>query len=201
MERTPKLINKTYKINVHKTHIPTVSLGSLLLGYVIWENKNYSVNINSIGKLKAIPLDNTDSINKIVLSTRGARIVIVQDDEKIWNITEPIVDRADSSMISKMVETISTLKKFEIKETDTKGKDMGLDDGAIALEIFQNDQYFGKLTFGDDTGLSGTVYANWSSLKETNSFFVGLKHEMTLIFHLINCVILNSLNQRLRISK
>ena len=142
-----------------------------LLGYVIWENKNYSVNINSIGKLKAIPLDNTDSINKIVLSTRGARIVIVQDDEKIWNITEPIVDRADSSMISKMVETISTLKKFEIKETDTKGKDMGLDDGAISLEIFQNDQYFGKLTFGDDTGLSGTVYANWSSLKETNSFF------------------------------
>ena len=74
-------------------------------------------------------------------------------------------------MISKMVETISTLKKFEIKETDTKGKDMGLDDAAIALEIFQNDQYFGKLTFGDDTGLSGTVYANWSSLKETNSFF------------------------------
>ena len=36
---------------------------------------------------------------------------------------------------------------------------MGLDDGAISLEIFQNDQYFGKLTFGDDTGLSGTVYA------------------------------------------
>ena len=142
-----------------------------LLGYVIWENKNYSVNINSIGKLKAIPLDNTDSINKIVLSTRGTRIVIVQDDEKIWNITEPIVDRADSSMISKMVETISTLKKFEIKETDTKGKDMGLDDGAISLEIFQNDQYFGKLTFGDDTGLSGTVYANWTSLNENNSFF------------------------------
>ena len=23
---------------------------------------------------------------------------------------------------------------------------MGLDDGAISLEIFQNDQYFGKLT-------------------------------------------------------
>ena len=86
-----------------------------LLGYVIWENKNYSVNINSIGKLKAIPLDNTDSINKIVLSTRGTRIVIVQDDEKIWNITEPIVDRADSSMISKMVETISTLKNLKSK--------------------------------------------------------------------------------------
>ena len=70
-----------------------------------------------------------------------------------------------------MLETITTLKKFEIKENDTKGKDMGIDDGAVSLEIFQDNKYTGKVTFGDETGLSGTVYANWSSNKVNDSFF------------------------------
>ena len=143
----------------------------VLFGYVIWDNKERQVTVNSIGKLKAIPISNADAVNKLILSTNGTKIVLARNNDKIWEITEPIQDRADSNIVTKMLETITTLKKFEIKEDDTQGKDMGIDDGAISLEIFQNNEYTGKVTFGDETGLSGTVYANWSSDKVNDSFF------------------------------
>ena len=143
----------------------------VLFGYVIWDNKGRQITLNSIGKLKAIPINNIDSVNQLILSTNGTKIVITRNKNKIWKITEPIQDRADSDIVTKMLETITTLKKFEIKENDTKGKDMGIDDGAVSLEIFQDNEYTGKVTFGDETGLSGTVYANWSSNKVNDSFF------------------------------
>ncbi len=143
----------------------------VLFGYVIWNNKGRQITVNSIGKLKAIPIDNIDSVNQLILSTNGTKIVLTRNKDKIWEITEPIQDRADSNIVTKMLETITTLKKFEIQEDDTQGKDMGIDDGAVSLEIFQNNKYTGKVTFGDETGLSGTVYANWSSNKVNDSFF------------------------------
>lgn len=143
----------------------------VLFGYVIWNNKGRQITVNSIGKLKAIPIDNIDSVNQLILSTNGTKIVLTRNKDKIWEITDPIQDRADSNIVTKMLETITTLKKFEIKEDDTQGKDMGIDDGAVSLEIFQNNKYTGKVTFGDETGLSGTVYANWSSNKVNDSFF------------------------------
>ena len=143
----------------------------VLFGYVIWDNKGRQITVNSIGKLKAIPINNIDSVNQLILSTNGTKIVLTRNKDKIWKITEPIQDRADSNIVTKMLETITTLKKFEIKENDTKGKDMGIDDGAVSLEIFQDNEYTGKVTFGDETGLSGTVYANWSSNKVNDSFF------------------------------
>ena len=143
----------------------------VLFGYVIWDNKGRQITVNSIGKLKAIPINNIDSVNQLILSTNGIKIVLTRNKDKIWKITEPIQDRADSNIVTKMLETITTLKKFEIKENDTKGKDMGIDDGAVSLEIFQDNKYTGKVTFGDETGLSGTVYANWSSNKVNDSFF------------------------------
>ena len=143
----------------------------VLFGYVIWDNKGRQITVNSIGKLKAIPINNIDSVNQLILSTNGTKIVLTRNKDKIWKITEPIQDRADSNIVTKMLETITTLKKFEIKEDDTQGKDMGIDDGAVSLEIFQNNKYTGKVTFGDETGLSGTVYANWSSNKVNDSFF------------------------------
>lgn len=143
----------------------------VLFGYVIWDNKERQITVNSIGKLKAIPISNADAVNKLILSTNGTKIVLARNNDKIWEITEPIQDRADSNIVTKMLETITTLKKFEIKEDDTQGKDMGIDDAAVSLEIFQNNEYTGKVTFGDETGLSGTVYANWSSDKVNDSFF------------------------------
>ena len=143
----------------------------VLFGYVIWDNKGRQITVNSIGKLKAIPINNINSVNQLILSTNGTKIVLTRNKDKIWKITEPIQDRADSNIVTKMLETITTLKKFEIKENDTKGKDMGIDDGAVSLEIFQDNEYTGKVTFGDETGLSGTVYANWSSNKVNDSFF------------------------------
>ena len=143
----------------------------VLFGYVIWDNKGRQITVNSIGKLKAIPIDNIDSVNQLILATNGTKIVLTRNKDKIWEITEPIQDRADSNIVTKILETITTLKKFEIKEDDTQGKDMGIDDGAVSLEIFQNNKYTGKVTFGDETGLSGTVYANWSSNKVNDSFF------------------------------
>jgi hypothetical protein len=143
----------------------------VLFGYVIWDNKGRQITVNSIGKLKAIPIDNIDSVNQLILATNGTKIVLTRNKDKIWEITEPIQDRADSNIVTKILETITTLKKFEIKEDDTQGKDMGIDDGAVSLEIFQNNKYTGKVTFGDETGLSGTVYANWSSYKVNDSFF------------------------------
>ena len=143
----------------------------VLFGYVIWDNKERQITVNSIGKLKAIPISNADAVNKLILSTNGTKIVLARDNDKIWKITEPIQDRADSNIVTKMLETITTLKKFEIKEDDTQGKDMGIDDAAVSLEIFQNNEYTGKVTFGDETGLSGTVYANWSSDRVNDSFF------------------------------
>ncbi|MGC6436313.1 MAG: DUF4340 domain-containing protein [Verrucomicrobiales bacterium] len=143
----------------------------VLFGYVIWDNKERQITVNSIGKLKAIPISNADAVNKLILSTNGTKIVLARNNDEIWEITEPIQDRADSNIVTKILETITTLKKFEIKEDDTQGKDMGIDDGAVSLEIFQNNEYTGKVTFGDETGLSGTVYANWSSDKVNDSFF------------------------------
>ena len=143
----------------------------VLFGYVIWDNKERQITVNSIGKLKAIPISNADAVNKLILSTNGTKIVLARNNDKIWEITEPIQDRADSNIVTKILETITTLKKFEIKEDDTQGKDMGIDDAAVSLEIFQNNEYTGKVTFGDETGLSGTVYANWSSDKVNDSFF------------------------------
>ena len=143
----------------------------VLFGYVIWDNKERQITVNSIGKLKAIPISNADDVNKLILSTNGTKIVLARNNDKIWEITEPIQDRADSNIVTKMLEAITTLKKFEIKEDDTQGKDMGIDDAAVSLEIFQNNEYTGKVTFGDETGLSGTVYANWSSDKVNDSFF------------------------------
>ena len=143
----------------------------VLFGYVIWDNKERQITVNSIGKLKAIPISNADDVNKLILSTNGTKIVLARNNDKIWEITEPIQDRADSNIVTKMLEAITTLKKFEIKEDDTQGKDMGIDDAAVSLEIFQNNAYTGKVTFGDETGLSGTVYANWSSDKVNDSFF------------------------------
>ena len=143
----------------------------VLFGYVIWDNKERQITVNSIGKLKAIPISNADAVNKLILSTNGTKIVLARNNDEIWEITEPIQDRADSNIVTKMLENITTLKKFEIKEDDTQGKDMGIDDAAVSLEIFQNNEYTGKVTFGDETGLSGTVYANWSSDKVNDSFF------------------------------
>ena len=143
----------------------------VLFGYVIWDNKERQITVNSIGNLRAIPISNADAVNKLILSTNGTKIVLARNNDKIWEITEPIQDRADSNIVTKMLETITTLKKFEIKEDDTQGKDMGIDDAAVSLAIFQNNEYTGKVTFGDETGLSGTVYANWSSDKVNDSFF------------------------------
>ena len=112
----------------------------VLFGYVIWDNKERQITVNSIGKLKAIPISNADAVNKLILSTNGTKIVLARNNDKIWEITEPIQDRADSNIVTKMLETITTLKKFEIKEDDTQGKDMGIDDAAVSLEIFQNNE-------------------------------------------------------------
>ena len=91
----------------------------VLFGYVIWDNKGRQITVNSIGKLKAIPINNIDSVNQLILSTNGIKIVLTRNKDKIWKITEPIQDRADSNIVTKMLETITTLKKFEIKEDDT----------------------------------------------------------------------------------
>ena len=55
----------------------------VLFGYVIWDNKGRQITVNSIGKLKAIPIDNIDSVNQLILATNGTKIVLTRNKDKI----------------------------------------------------------------------------------------------------------------------
>ena len=143
----------------------------MLFFYVAWDNKAGSGSNNSISDRKAIRINSIESIQKLVISSGGNEITLKRNKIKGWDIIDPILDRANSSKVEELLETMNSLKKFDLKNSDTDGKNLGINDESASLAFYDNQQFVGKVTFGDDTGLSGTVYANWSTQKENSSFF------------------------------
>tara|TARA_B100000902_G_C27321305_1_gene924770 strand:+ start:6696 stop:8519 length:1824 start_codon:yes stop_codon:yes gene_type:complete len=143
----------------------------MLFFYVAWDNKAGSGSNNSISDRKAIRINSIESIEKLVISSGGNEITLKRNKIKGWDIIDPILDRANSSKVEELLETMNSLKKFDLKNSDTDGKNLGINDESASLAFYDNQQFVGKVTFGDDTGLSGTVYANWSTQKENSSFF------------------------------
>tara|TARA_Y100000766_G_scaffold12463_2_gene8972 strand:+ start:7387 stop:9210 length:1824 start_codon:yes stop_codon:yes gene_type:complete len=143
----------------------------MLFFYVAWDNKAGSGSNNSISDRKAIRINSIESIQKLVISSGGNEITLKRNKIKGWDIIDPILDRANSSKVEELLETMHSLKKFDLKNSDTDGKKLGINDESASLAFYDNQQFVGKVTFGDDTGLSGTVYANWSTQKENSSFF------------------------------
>ena len=143
----------------------------MLFFYVAWDNKAGSGSNNSISDRKAIRINSIESIQKLVISSGGNEITLKRNKIKGWDIIDPILDRANSSKVEELLETMHSLKKFDLKNSDTDGKNLGINDESASLAFYDNQQFVGKVTFGDDTGLSGTVYANWSTQKENSSFF------------------------------
>ena len=143
----------------------------MLFFYVAWDNKAGSGSNNSISDRKAIRINSIESIQKLVISSGGNEITLKRNKIKGWDIVDPILDRANSSKVEGLLETMNSLKKFDLKNSDTDGKNLGINDESASLAFYDNQQFVGKVTFGDDTGLSGTVYANWSTQKENSSFF------------------------------
>ncbi len=143
----------------------------MLFFYVAWDNKAGSGSNSSISDRKAIRINSIKSIEKLVISSGGNEITLKRNKIKGWDIIDPILDRANSSKVEELLETMNSLKKFDLKNSDTDGKNLGINDESASLAFYDNQQFVGKVTFGDDTGLSGTVYANWSTQKENSSFF------------------------------
>ena len=143
----------------------------MLFFYVAWDKKAGSGSNNSISDRKAIRINSIESIQKLVISSGGNEITLKRNKIKGWDIIDPILDRANSSKVEELLETMHSLKKFDLKNSDTDGKNLGINDESASLAFYDNQQFVGKVTFGDDTGLSGTVYANWSTQKENSSFF------------------------------
>jgi len=143
----------------------------MLFFYVAWDNKAGPGSNNSISDRKAIRINSIESIEKLVISSGGNEITLKRNKIKGWDIIDPILDRANSSKVEELLETMNSLKKFDLKNSDTDGKNLGINDESASLAFYDNQQFVGKVTFGDDTGLSGTVYANWSTQKENSSFF------------------------------
>ena len=143
----------------------------MLFFYVAWDNKAGSGSNNSISDRKAIRINSIESIQKLVISSGGNEITLKRNKIKGWDIIDPILDRANSSKVEELLETMNSLKRFDLKNSDTDGKNLGINDESASLAFYDNQQFVGKVTFGDDTGLSGTVYANWSTQKENSSFF------------------------------
>jgi len=148
-----------------------VFITAMLFFYVAWDNKAGSGSNNSISDRKAIRINSIESIQKLVISSGGNEITLKRNKIKGWDIIDPILDRANSSKVEELLETMNSLKKFDLKNSDTDGKNLGINDESASLAFYDNQQFVGKVTFGDDTGLSGTVYANWSTQKENSSFF------------------------------
>lgn len=148
-----------------------VFITAMLFFYVAWDNKAGSGSNNSISDRKAIRINSIESIQKLVISSGGNEITLKRNKIKGWDIIDPILDRANSSKVEELLETMHSLKKFDLKNSDTDGKKLGINDESASLAFYDNQQFVGKVTFGDDTGLSGTVYANWSTQKENSSFF------------------------------
>ncbi len=148
-----------------------VFITAMLFFYVAWDNKAGSGSNNSISDRKAIRINSIESIEKLVISSGGNEITLKRNKIKGWDIIDPILDRANSSKVEELLETMNSLKKFDLKNSDTDGKNLGINDESASLAFYDNQQFVGKVTFGDDTGLSGTVYANWSTQKENSSFF------------------------------
>lgn len=143
----------------------------MLFFYVAWDNKAGSGSNNSISDRKAIRINSIESIQKLVISSGGNKITLKRNKIKGWDIIDPILDRANPSKVEELLETMNSLKRFDLKNSDTDGKNLGINDESASLAFYDNQQFVGKVTFGDDTGLSGTVYANWSTQKENSSFF------------------------------
>jgi len=148
-----------------------VFITAMLFFYVAWDNKAGSGSNNSISDRKAIRINSIESIQKLVISSGGNKITLKRNKIKGWDIIDPILDRANPSKVEELLETMNSLKRFDLKNSDTDGKNLGINDESASLAFYDNQQFVGKVTFGDDTGLSGTVYANWSTQKENSSFF------------------------------
>ena len=144
---------------------------TILLVYVVWDSQGGAGRSNSISDRKAVKIKSIESIEKLIFSSSGNKITLVRNKIKGWDIIDPIIDRANSKKVEELLENISSLKKFDLNNSETKKKNFGINDEAVSLEFYDNQKFVGKIIFGDETGLSGTVYANWSTPKGSSSFF------------------------------
>ena len=98
---------------------------TILLVYVVWDSQGGAGRSNSISDRKAVKIKSIESIEKLIFSSSGNKITLVRNKIKGWDIIDPIIDRANSKKVDELLENISSLKKFDLNNSETKKKNFG----------------------------------------------------------------------------
>jgi hypothetical protein len=101
------------------------------------------------------------SITKLELKKKESQpIQLAKSNSGEWQITQPKQLRADSSAVSGVLSTLSSLnseRMVEDKASDLKG--FGLDNPRLEIDLGEKDNKSQKLLIGDDTPVGSGVYA------------------------------------------
>ncbi len=115
-----------------------------------------------------------DKINDIVIKSNEAKIELKKDDKGVWQLIEPVKDRADSMALSQLFTESEALKYVEKIDNKGKGatkeqlKEFGLSDPATRLRFSGGDKPV-EILFGKDTATEGKVYVK---LDNSNAVYV-----------------------------
>lgn len=136
----------------------------VLAGILDWSERHKSAEDAAKASADAPPailkLD-TSTITGLDLEKKGEKpIVLVKADSSEWKITEPQALRADQTVVSGMVSTLSSLNSERLVEDKAADlKQYGLHQPALQVEIAEKNNKTQKLLIGDDTPTGGAVYA------------------------------------------
>src|SRR5262249_53546925 len=109
---------------------------------------------------KILTLNESD-ISKINLKKKGAdELALAKNNSGKWQITSPKPLETDSSAVSGVVATLSSLSSDRVVEEKASNlKPYGLSDPALEADITEKDNKSQKLLIGDDTPTGNAVYA------------------------------------------
>jgi hypothetical protein len=136
----------------------------VLAGILYWSEHRKPAEDNPMSSASLPPailkLDES-TITKLDLRKRDANLVVLaKTNSGTWEITEPKPFRADQSLVSGMLSTLSSLNSERMVEDNALDlTKYGLDRPAVELAITERDNKTQRLLIGDDTPAGGAVYA------------------------------------------
>ena len=134
----------------------------VLAGILYWSEHRKPAEDNPMSSASLPPailkLDES-TITKLDLRKRDANLVVLaKTNSGTWEITEPKPFRADQSLVSGMLSTLSSLNSERMVEDNALDlTKYGLDRPAVELAITERDNKTQRLLIGDDTDRKSVV--------------------------------------------
>jgi hypothetical protein len=155
-----------------------------LFAYIWFVDKNRQTTREAMEHGRDVVQLDRDKINAISIQNPEGRIELRKNGANVWQLDEPVKDRADSMAVTQLLTSIEMLKTRRGHRRGREGRGQKPDQRFRRLETRDADQVYGpgktvELLIGKDSAVEGKVYAR---LEGSNTVYVisnDLKNQAT----------------------